>query len=221
MRVTGKNPDGTIQYEKIGVTDLPASEFPLSYMAFKFPPPAVLVQRDPTADVSYEIIGKLSKGEFKRYAPEDKDGFWVAPMNPVAFIKLLAKVAHSYAIAEIGRGTFRPILAPFVRGLPLRALEWIGSEPTDRPATPTLHEISLEIFNSGGQDYVVVNLRLFSFLGTPRYQIVVGELERVNQHLLAEGRQRSHTIEIKTLPTTADLFPFAGETINVPGAALS
>lgn len=219
MRVTNKNADGTISYEKMGVDELPSNEYPLSYVAYKFPPPAILVDRDPEADVNYEIFGKISKDEFRKHTPNNKDGFWVAPSNPNAFLRLLAKIAHAYATAELGQGIMRPILTDFIRGHSLRALEWIGADQIGPISSDVLHEIGWEIVTVKNVNYVVVDLRLFSFLGTPKYQIVVGELIDPIKAALSNKRT-PYKIEVKAF-FLGELSPFVGESIRVSGGSLN
>jgi len=47
-------------------------------------------------------MARINEEEFRKYAPGDKDGFRIAPMNPDAYARMLAKIAHAYAVAELG-----------------------------------------------------------------------------------------------------------------------
>jgi hypothetical protein len=126
--------------------------------------------------VSYEVVCKINEDEFRKFAPNDGDGFRIAPMNPDAYSRMLAKIAHSYAIAELGEAAFNPVLRNFIRGQPMQALQWIGDDTESPPPVPHLHSIQWSAQTANGHHYLIVSLRLFSFMGSPQYHIVVGEL---------------------------------------------
>ena len=118
------------------------------------------------------MVCKINEDEFRKFAPNDGDGFRIAPMNPDAYSRMLAKIAHSYAIAELGEAAFNPVLRNFIRGQPMQALQWIGGDTE----SPHLHSIQWSAQTANGHHYLIVSLRLFSFMGSPQYHIVVGEL---------------------------------------------
>jgi len=122
----------------------------------------------------------------------------MAPMNIDAYCRMLAKIAHSYAVAELGYKSFEPVLARFIRGQPLEnAWHWIGSDTALPPAEQHLHDIQWCVPTIGETIYVMVSLRLFSFVGSPRYHIIVGRLTRpVDQ--LPYLQQPLYTIDVKT-----------------------
>jgi hypothetical protein len=185
---------------KIGTTKVQPHEFPLSIVTLKFPePPGILIGRDPTAQVNYEFWARPSD-EVQKHISEDKQLVALAPVEPDTFGRFLAKVAHGYAVAELGEATFKPALSHFIRNKPLRALEWIGGQKDDPPAREWLHEIQWEIETVGNKKYVVVNLRLFCCFGTPPYRIVVGEFVG-SLDSLPPIKQPLYTIEIKRTMT--------------------
>jgi hypothetical protein len=197
--------DGTIDYEKAGITALAASEYPLFYMAYKFYPPAILIGRA-VADDDYDGFCLINQVEVRKYIPSDKTGFRLAPGTWQAFCALLAKIAHAYAVAELGMKAFRPALTGFIRGANLRIFEWIGGQIEVPPKTNSLHEIGLRMEVANGRHYAVVGLRLFSCLGAPQYDIVVGELQpSFDQFALLQ--KPLYTIDIKAPIPTGELVP--------------
>jgi hypothetical protein len=213
MKVKGIDSKGMIEYEPVAELELSPSDFPLFFMTYKFPPPAVLVGKDPAAEVNFQVVASVNQEEFRKFAPRDKDGFRLAPLNPEAFCRMLAKIAHSYAVAELGSGTFRPTLRKVIRGIepppgsPITAiLNWVGGDIETPPAAEHLHDIQWLIETVGEVNYVVVKLRLFSFMGSPRYRIVVGELARpVDQ--LPFVQQPLYTIDVKAALPLGQLSP--------------
>src|SRR5262245_47373776 len=207
MKVTEIHNDGSIEaYDKTVETIVGPMEFPLVFLAYKFPPPAVLVGREPGAQVDYEVMARINEEEFRKYAPGDKDGFRIAPMNPDAYARMLAKIAHAYAVAELGESAFWPKLRRFIRGRPMKALQWIGGDLAVPKPEHRLHDIQWRIQRTGPTNYLVVSLRLFSFIGSPQYHVVVGELARpLDQLPFLE--QPLYTIDIQAPVPIPKLVP--------------
>jgi hypothetical protein len=170
IRTLGVTPEGQLNYKSGSAKKVDPMEFPFSYAAYKLPAPAVLCGRDPLADIECDYWGVVDKDEFKNFAPNDKDGFRLARCNPLAFCRLLAKTAHGFAVAALGEGAFVPVLRKLIRGEPSKSQEWIGGDTEIPEADPTLHDIQCEVSDVGDKSYVVVALRLFCFLGAPRYR---------------------------------------------------
>lgn len=91
------------------------------------------------------------------------------------FARMLAKIAHSFAVAALGINGFAPTLNAIILGTEPRYAKYVGGcyrEDEDRSARPgVLHSIGIE-----RQDHwFVVRLRLFAHLeGAPSYVIVAG-----------------------------------------------
>jgi hypothetical protein len=109
---------------------------------------------------------------------------------------MIAKIAHSYAVAELGVDAFKSTLTPAIRNQPQRMLEFVGGDWEVPPAKSHLHDIHWRVQTVGRVNYVVVSLRLFAFMGSPQYHIVAGELTRpLDQLPFLE--QPLYTIDIK------------------------
>lgn len=150
--------------------------------AFAFEPPRLIFgERDADGD----FAGKLA---LKPLVPDirariDQIGGTVqfvrrGEFSALTYGRMLAKIAHSYAVAELGPRKFKPMLLDLILGRyglhpsQLVGGEW-GSHEPDTPGSE-LHEITVKLF-SGLRDYYVVQIRLFSKLDMPRYLVVVGE----------------------------------------------
>ncbi len=180
MKVTKLNDDGSIEgYDKTAELKVEPTEFPLLFLTYKFELPGLIIGRDPNAGINIELMLRHNESETRKYIPNDKDGIRIAPMDKDSFLRMLCKIAHAYATAELGFGSFRPELADFIRGKILsQAWHWIGSDTVTPAPEQRLHDIKWSAPTVDGHTYVVVSLRLFSFIGAPRYHIVVGELTR-------------------------------------------
>ena len=93
--------------------------------------------------------------------------------NVTEFCQMLAKIAYSYAVAELGYGSFEPYLLPGILSAELSNCDsYIGSLEEDEPPSEALHELSLG--GSMRSNQIVVRVRLLAKLGTPTYFVVVG-----------------------------------------------
>lgn len=91
--------------------------------------------------------------------------------------RMLGKIGHAFAAAEIGVDHFKPALIDMIlRGTP-DYFNHIGGEPdlARDPPSKSLHEIGLGYQRANGKDYVVAKIRLFANHMGPIYYVVVGE----------------------------------------------
>ncbi|MGZ5836021.1 MAG: hypothetical protein ACXWKC_02795 [Xanthobacteraceae bacterium] len=142
--MTKRYESGQIDYEQLGETAISPEDYPLFYQAFKFPLPATLCFRNPESDVNYDIWLKYNDEEIKRHIGGDQHGIRLAPGEPVAFAQLLAKIAHCYAVAELGQHSFKPRLKRFIRREVkslTKILNWVGGDLEIPPAQPVLHSL--------------------------------------------------------------------------------
>ena len=208
MKVTKLNEDGTIEgYDKTAELRVDPPDFPLMFLTYKFDFPGLIVGRDPNSGINVEIMMRHNEAEVRKFIPEDKDGIRIAPADQDSFCRMLCKIAHAYAIAELGFGSFRPELTDFIRGKILhQAWHWIGSNTANPPPEQRLHDIKWSVPTVAGRVYVMVSLRLFSFIGAPQYHIVVGELTRpVDQLPFLD--QPLYTIDVKAPLPLGALVP--------------
>jgi hypothetical protein len=97
------------------------------------------------------------------------------------FVRLLAKIGHTFAIAMRGHGTFKPYLPDIVLGQTDEVAYLIGGELSIPPPTSQEHELHVEEHDHpSGKRLIVVRIRLFadtgtSQHGTPIYYAVAGE----------------------------------------------
>lgn len=91
------------------------------------------------------------------------------------FFRLLAKVAHAFAVAELGPDAFEPSLIPLIRdGVTSNAMKYVGGMRQEEPPSTRLHELALIPWSGHLRDIVTVKVRLLAAIGTPTYFIVVG-----------------------------------------------
>jgi hypothetical protein len=90
------------------------------------------------------------------------------------FCQMIAKIAYSFAVGELGIEAFKPFMIPHILQKELDDTDdYIGCWSETEKATKNLHEIS--IVEMGDKNLVVVRLRLLAKLETPTYIVVTGK----------------------------------------------
>jgi hypothetical protein len=96
---------------------------------------------------------------------------WLSSLYAMAQCRVLAKIAHSFAVAKLGLAGFIPMLPAFILGKNDRNFYYVGGTLDKSGAGTELHELGFEVDES---NYLVVRIRLFSSLGAPVFRVVVG-----------------------------------------------
>jgi hypothetical protein len=92
--------------------------------------------------------------------------------------RMLAKIAHSYAVAELGIEGFTPFLTNIILGVETRYLShFIGGTREIPSASSDVYEVNLStIERTGHRPLFMVAIRLLSDVqGMPEYRVVVGQ----------------------------------------------
>jgi hypothetical protein len=165
---TVTNQDGSLQTHT-----LPVSEHPTTCIMFQFEP-----EFQPATYDTKIWMGGLDKREVelvrKKYGGK---GFTGGAFHPMAFVQMLAKIAHAHAVAVCGLGSFEPLLLNMILNRPFGWGHFVGSRlGEDILAEPFLHLVHLESRTVGTDMYLVAFIRLFAPLGAPRYHVAVGRL---------------------------------------------
>ena len=120
----------------------------------------------------------LEKSTF-RWKAEGIQGLQPSTPDVVALTRTLFKIAHAFAMAEIGWGNFRPLLVDEILG---RATffpnYFVGNSFITRAECEQhldgLHDLSWRRVTVNGWAYLVLRVQLFSLLAAPFYDVVVG-----------------------------------------------
>ena len=152
-----------------------AQEFPLIIPGLKLPPPAVLTGQS-SDGIAAEFWCKFPTDEINKAGASETQAIRVARFNNLIFARTLAKIAHSFAVAEFGFHSFSPFLRDLILGKSDIAFRFIGGDrEVSDPDPRGLHRIFARREIIRGTEYVIVYLTLFSRFGAPEYRIVVGQ----------------------------------------------
>lgn len=156
-------------------TKLNIADHPGTITGFLFEFPGILLGRGPGGD----IAGKVQVAEI---VPDFKDrlrrlGFpirWTIGNGVSAenYSRALAKIGHSFAVAELGLNGFQPLLLEAIREGKADHLPWlVGSEIGSAGRSRNEHEVGFADLHS---EFVVVRVRLFGNCGLAAHYVVAG-----------------------------------------------
>jgi hypothetical protein len=168
---------------------IPAAEVPGLLNLPLFGWPSVLRGEMPTGELSIQtVIRPTYHGALHDFA-NMISGYHASfgKYDPLPFARMLAKIAHTFAVGELGLDAFRQFyLQKLIRGdYTLDPDKWVGSYPDDvRGDLHTVdidpnmrHELTLRTSRqSHGISAVTVDIRLFANYGGPKHIVVVGEI---------------------------------------------
>lgn len=171
----GRSVDG--HFEETHSRPIPNQELPDVFVGLLLGAPGILFGHRPSTDGFCSPWVKVNTKEVDRLTGGE-GGMRVANLNNLLFCRMLAKIAHAYATAELGYGNFRPLLRDLILGRSRTPTHWIGGGggQVSEPEEKGLHRLRRDVFRSRtGKTYYGVNIRLFAPHGTPEYNIIVGE----------------------------------------------
>ena len=154
----------------------------------RLPRPGLLVGRPPGADLICDgamIWSGFTPGEAPERGP--------FAFNFVAFIRMLAKIAHGYAVGELGMDSFshmlpdvilwkRPELAQTLVGLsdhPYARLpdnQFVAPQVIESDPMYAAHETYFKVLTRETDYLVLIGVRLFAAHGAPFYECIAGPL---------------------------------------------
>lgn len=92
---------------------------------------------------------------------------------------MLAKMAHSFAVARRGLDTFHPALTDLIQEKTSDFSDVVGCHPYRVPRVPQRVRMQLVDIAIGPKPYIVVNVQIFANLGAPVFNVVIGERKNI------------------------------------------
>ena len=125
----------------------------------------------------YEFYSKDGLQEFcKLHNAEDvvirSNGVKIEP-----FMRLIAKIAHSYAVARLGLGGFDPLLKDFILGNNQFDASYLIGASRIQWSSPDRHYIHLGLEKHRNHRFWVCRVQLFADFGLPEYIVFVGQIK--------------------------------------------
>ena len=161
---------------------VPADIHPATLVLPKFAMPDLLSGRLPDGNFRFTYTTWMRPSvAFDEFVKQRgaKHGEVATSIKPQQFSRVMAKIAHSYAVARLGLHGFKPLLLDLIhRRNVQRAPELVGGDPqTPPPGVGRVHELDL----LQHPKFVVVRIRLFASSSIegehtmPVYLVVAGE----------------------------------------------
>jgi hypothetical protein len=162
------------------VVSLPAEEYPILLHFPVFPPPAFLDPEGYRTGIRIKGMATISFGPgpdetLKRLGADE---IWLPQdLKPVAFARMLAKIAYAWAVAECQLDAIdgeSPVV-PAILGKTDDIGRWVGT--LDRPSSnagSVLHELA--IHRDERKEMLIAEVRLFADSQTPSYGIILGRI---------------------------------------------
>lgn len=149
--------------------ELPVDQHPHAIMLPTLPHPGMLVDRVDgrgltlTGTMMHLLRAPTHPGSGENHVVIQK-------LVPDAFARMLAKIGHGLAIAELGMNSLVPILPDFILRRRSDFSSVIGSSKFGRFGRTNLVEASLHL----EQGFVVARIQLFAKFGFQAYEVVTG-----------------------------------------------
>lgn len=160
---------------------VPMEVHPSALFFPKLAPPGFMMGMDPSNNIEWSMtvgVAPMSDDLHRRAARIGAPINMTRGIDALDCYRQIAKIAHAFAVAELGLGGVASLLLNLIHGQePMLAGYSVGSDPTIEPPSDKLHEIGFHPVEAAadGQKFVGVRLRLFAFMkGSPTHYVLVG-----------------------------------------------
>lgn len=154
-----------------------------------FSPPGIILGRRPDEEVPLQglfmkAVTQDIEDRTSRLLSSGLEGVKMyREVKTLVLARMLAKVAHSYAVATLGINGFHAMLPGLIvrgEGNPGYLVGCV-SNPVREPRADS-HLVELEVINVGGRKLVAVWIWLYAYFGAPIYAVVAGESNTAGLH---------------------------------------
>lgn len=175
----------TFKDGNMSTLDIPFEDYPIDIFMPSFGLPGLLVG---DAERKHWEGAELKVHAKRKYEIEGADRIRTKITIPGGeFGRMLAKIAHAFAVAELGLDSFLPYLCEFIRdgkGYAASLVGGLGSRPTSNsPNSEACHELELRVIRNHGRILLIARIQLFAHLGMPIHQVVVGEVSERSKRI--------------------------------------
>jgi hypothetical protein len=185
------------------------ADYPPMLMLMRLPEAAILSGADPD-EATMDLWIKVFRSDAGLLRRKYGLGRFGLPTVRVDVSRLVyAKIAHSFAVAELGLGNFTPMLNPVILGEPADARLFVGGFRNILPASDTcLHWIRYEFVERNGERFIAVRFRLFSYIDeSPEYLVLAGRPREGVVYPQPVTKKVFHAKDVKTLPPYVETEP--------------
>ncbi len=156
-------------------------DYPHGHFFIKLPKPGLLLG----VPLDFEYIPDGRKNRWYRIlnkkvdppvTPHKLTTFALPSLDLFSFMRMVAKIAYAYAVAELGYESFNPLLLETIKGSNAHMFHLIGGAETAEPISSP-YDISLVKVGINGKEFITGNVRVFATeQGSPTYTVIIGHL---------------------------------------------
>jgi hypothetical protein len=132
-------------------------------------PPGILIGLPPGGPIPYHFM--MATNEKNIALPNE--------VNLRDYVRMVAKIAYSYAVGQLGLDAFESDLPKIIIDDVIQiASHLIGGSDTDLPVRrdSLSHQLGMGLIPWGSGNLVRVRMRLFAYHNSPPYDIIAGRL---------------------------------------------
>lgn len=185
-----------------GTVRVPVDEHPTMIFPYKFDQPTLLRGLPPDVeDFRWVPVSVFSKAELDAFiAKYHWDRQTTVKMVPEEFARMIAKIGYSFAVAEFGARSFRPL--PQILDIILERTKnvayAVGGDWDIPPPDPKgKHVLIPSALIKPGGAWVVIEIRLFPAFETPQHRAVVGEIDFANPEHVVVFQEKMKTATLR------------------------
>jgi hypothetical protein len=156
--------------------ELPVEDYPIVFMMVAYGLPTIDSRGGIPGTLGVTLI-RIKYDEKELFRKYRIGAFATPSWDNHMLCRMLAKIGHSFAAAELTLKSFTPLLTELIRKGDLPSMRFVGCDP-ERPVRSlpeALHALELGYQRIGGKTYVVARIRLFANYDSPTYLVIVGE----------------------------------------------
>jgi hypothetical protein len=164
---------------EVRIVMVPADEYPTTVHLIELPPARILRGLPDEGATPVMAIPWVWMDRRKLFALMNKLGqrdfnTRTGLLDPLSFTRMLSKIAHAYAVAELGVDSFQHLATGFILSGSAGINLLVGAQAILEPlegSTASPYHLSIATHTGG---MIVVGIRLFGDLQAPVYHVVVG-----------------------------------------------
>lgn len=154
---------------------VPANKFPAHFVGARLPPPGIFLGNEPTDLFHATLVSMTWRENIEQLVNKPGEAIQLHKLHWGAFCKLLVKIAHGFAVSQVGLDAFTHFLPDLILGKSNFFPHFIGGDPVRLEKPPSNRLCELQLNKLENTEYLFVTIRLFCFLDAPQYAVVVGE----------------------------------------------
>jgi len=165
------------------INNIPVAEHPAPIFTYVFNTAGILLGALPTMNTwEWKPCVIQSDKEMQDFFKKHGSMHIAVTFVPDKFAQMIAKIGYSYAVAELGLGSFSPLALNIILTREKNVGHLIGgSLDAEMPIPDAGHLLALEFRPCDQGAIIIAEVRLFASIASPTYHAVVGLLHGNDQ----------------------------------------